>query len=78
VDMVIEALGTMPNRMFLDRAPFIARDKWGIIQVDEHMRTNQPDIFAGGDAISGGATVIRALGEGRIAARSIHEYLSTK
>ncbi|HHH80436.1 MAG TPA: NADPH-dependent glutamate synthase, partial [candidate division Zixibacteria bacterium] len=78
IDMVIEALGTRPNRMFLDRAPFIARDKWGIIQVDEHMRTNQPDIFAGGDAVSGGATVIRALGEGRIAAQSIHEYLTKK
>ena len=78
VDMVIEALGTLPNRLFLDRAPELNRNKWGILQVDENMKTNLDGVYAGGDAISGGATVIRALGEGRIAAKAINEYLKNK
>ncbi len=75
IDMVIEALGTSPNRLFLDRAPMLMRDKHGILIVDENLMTNVPKVFAGGDAISGGATVIRALGEGRIAAKAIEHFL---
>jgi len=51
-------------------------NRWGGILVDDALSTNIEGVFAGGDAISGGATVIQALGEGRKAAKSIHAYLS--
>ena len=75
---VIEALGSRPNRLFLDRAPELERNKWGVLVVDENLNTNISGVSAGGDAISGGATVILALGEGRTAAKSIHDYLSKR
>ncbi len=77
VDTVIEALGTVPNRLFLDRAPEIKRDKKGVIIVDENHMTSVEGTFAGGDAASGAATVIKALGEGKRAAKSIHTYISS-
>jgi glutamate synthase (NADPH/NADH) small chain len=76
VDTVIEALGTVPNRLFLDRAPEIKRDKKGVIIVDDNHMTSVEGTFAGGDAASGAATVIKALGEGKRAAKSIHAYIS--
>jgi len=76
VDTVIEALGTVPNRLFLDRAPEIKRDKNGVIIVDENHMTSVEGTFAGGDAASGAATVIKALGEGKNAAKAIHAYIS--
>jgi len=76
VNTVIEALGTVPNRLFLDRAPEIKRDKKGVIIVDENHMTSVEGTFAGGDAASGAATVIKALGEGKNAAKSIHAYIS--
>jgi glutamate synthase (NADPH/NADH) small chain len=78
VDTVIEALGTVPNRLFLDRAPEIKRDKKGVIIVDENHMTSVEGTFAGGDAASGAATVIKALGEGKNAAKSIHAYISSQ
>ena len=77
VDTVIEALGTVPNRLFLDRAPEIKRDSKGVIIVDENHMTSVEGTFAGGDAASGAATVIKALGEGKRAAKSIHAYISS-
>ena len=77
VDTVIEALGTVPNRLFLDRAPEIKKDKRGVIIVDENHMTSVEGTFAGGDAASGAATVIKALGEGKNAAKSIHAYISS-
>jgi len=74
----VEAIGTLPNRLFLERAEGLEVNKWGGIQVDENMQASIPGVFAGGDSISGGATVIQALGEGRTAAQSIHRYLSGK
>jgi glutamate synthase (NADPH/NADH) small chain len=76
-DTVIEALGTVPNRLFLDRAPDIKRDENGVIIIDENYKTSVEGTFAGGDASSGASTVIKALGDGKMAARSIHAYLST-
>lgn len=76
LDTVIEALGTTPNRLFLKHAPELAVNRWGLIQVDEHLQTNLKGIFAGGDAIRGNSTVIMALGDGRKAADSIHQFLS--
>jgi len=77
-DTVVEAIGTLPNRLFLERAEGLEVNKWGGIQVDENLQASIPGVFAGGDSISGGATVIQALGEGRTAAQSIHRYLSGK
>jgi len=76
LDTVIESLGSRPNRLFLDRAPEIERNRWGVITVEKDLSTNLNGVCAGGDAISGGATVILALGEGRTGAKTIHEYLS--
>jgi glutamate synthase (NADPH/NADH) small chain len=78
LDTVVEALGSMPNRLFLDRAPELTRNKWGILEVDKDLKTSIKGVYAGGDAISGGATVIQALGEGRTAASSIDEYLNKR
>jgi len=77
-DTVVEAIGTLPNRLFLERAEGLEVNKWGGIQVDGNLQARIPGVFAGGDSISGGATVIQALGEGRTAAQSIHRFLSRK
>ena len=77
-DTVIEAIGTLPNRLFLERTKQLEVNRWGGIQVGEGLQTNIPGVFAGGDSISGGATVIQALGEGRKTAESIHKYLIDK
>ena len=74
----VEALGTKPNMLFLSRAPELEVDPWGLIKVDENLKTNVEGVYAGGDAIRGNATVILALGDGRKAAKSIHERLSKK
>ncbi len=77
-DTVVEAIGTLPNRLFLERAEGLEVNRWGGIKVDDDLQASIPGVFAGGDSISGGATVIQALGEGRTAAQSIHGYLSGK
>jgi homotetrameric NADPH-dependent glutamate synthase len=77
LDTVVEAIGTRPNRLFLRTVPELKTTSRGIIEVDENLE-NIGGIYAGGDAISGGATVIQALGEGRKAAKSIHDYLSAQ
>lgn len=78
LDTIIEAIGQKPNRVFLSQVPELETKEWGGIKVDENFATNLDGVFAGGDAISGGATVIRALGEGRNAAESIKDYLENK
>ncbi len=76
LDTVIEALGTRPNRLFLSRAEGLETYPWGGIKVGEDLMTSIDGVFAGGDAVSGAATVIRALGDGRKAAKAIFDYLS--
>lgn len=78
LDTVVEAIGNEPNRLFLDRTPELEAERWGALKVDENLMTNVEGVFAGGDAIRGGATVILALGDGRQAAKSIHEHISKK
>jgi homotetrameric NADPH-dependent glutamate synthase len=77
LDTVVEAIGTRPNRLFLRTVPKLKTTSRGIIEVDEKLR-NIEGVYAGGDAISGGATVIQALGEGRKAAKSIHDYFCAR
>lgn len=76
LDTVVEALGTVPNKLFLKHAPELAVDKWGLIKVDENLQTNLEGVYAGGDAIRGNATVILAMGDGRKAASSIYNKIA--
>ena len=77
-DVFVIAIGQSPNPVLAHTTPDLKTDKWGRISVDPKTRqTSIPGVFAGGDII-GGATVISAMGDGRAAARAIHEYLQQK
>jgi len=78
-DMAIEAIGQGPQKILLQDFPELKLNKWGYIEVDpETCATNVPGVYAGGDIVTGAATVIEAMGAGKIAAKSIHQYLSSK
>lgn len=78
LDVAIIAIGTGANPLVQSTTPDMQTNKWGYIIADEEtLRTTKPGVFAGGDIVSGSATVILAMGAGRTAARSIHEYLTT-
>lgn len=74
-DVVIMALGTSPNPLLRDTTAGLDTDRRGCITADEQGRTSRPGVFAGGDAVTGAATVILAMGAGRKAAKAIDEYL---
>lgn len=74
-DTVIMALGTSPNPLIAQTTDGLGTTKRGCICADESGRTTRPGIFAGGDAVTGAATVILAMGAGRKAAAAIDEYL---
>lgn len=78
VDTVIMSIGTGSNPIIPDSTPDMELNKWGYIVADENGATNKPGVFAGGDIVTGAATVILAAGAGRKAANAIHEYLQTK
>jgi glutamate synthase (NADPH/NADH) small chain len=76
-DTVIYALGTKANPIVTQSTPGLGLTKWGYIVADEATQaTTLPGVFAGGDIVTGAATVILAMGAGRRAARSIAAYLS--
>ena len=77
-DIVVVALGTVANPLLTSATPALKVDKWGNILADEAQATSLPGVFAGGDIVRGGATVILAMGDGKRAAQSIDEYLKTK
>ena len=70
-DMVIVALGTSPNPLITHSFPALKTGARGVIETDENLMTNIENVYAGGDAVTGAATVILAMGAGRKAARSI-------
>ncbi|MBD3214171.1 MAG: NADPH-dependent glutamate synthase [Candidatus Lokiarchaeota archaeon] len=74
-DMVILAIGTRANPLLTKSVPNLKLNNWGYIETDECGRTNIEDVFAGGDIVTGSATVISAMGAGRKAANAIHHYL---
>ncbi len=78
LDVAVIAVGTGANPLVQSTTPDMQTNKWGYIVAEpETLRTTKRGVFAGGDIVSGSATVILAMGAGRSAARSIHEYLST-
>ena len=77
-DNLIVALGTSPNPLIKTTTPGLDTQPWGGIVADANGRTSRPCIFAGGDAVSGAATVILAMGAGRQAAKAIDKELKGK
>ena len=75
-DVIVNALGTLPTPILSSALPGLSIGPEGRIEVTDELATSVPGIFAGGDAVRGGATVILAIKDGRTAARSIHRYLS--
>ena len=76
VDLVIVSVGVSPNPLIPSAVAELEITKKGTILVNDHMQSSIPMLFAGGDIVRGGATVILAMSDGRKAAKSMHEYLS--
>ena len=76
VDCVIMALGTSPNPLIKNTTPGLEVNRKGCIVVNEDGLTSHPSVYAGGDAVTGAATVILAMGAGKLGAKSIDEQLS--
>ncbi len=70
-DLAIVAVGTRSNPILLEATPELKCNKWGYIEVNENGETSIPNVFAGGDIVTGAATVILAMGAGRTAAKEI-------
>jgi glutamate synthase (NADPH/NADH) small chain len=78
VDVLIPAIGQGPNPLLTSVTPDLTLNKWGNIVADEETgKTSKKAVFAGGDIVTGAATVILAMGAGKKAARAIDEYLRT-
>ena len=76
---MLVSVGVSPNPLIPNSIKGLQVSKWGTIIVNqETMRSDIPDLYAGGDIVRGGATVILAMGDGRRAAASMHQALSEK
>jgi glutamate synthase (NADPH) small chain len=76
VDMVVYALGTSANPIISQSTPGLKVNRWGYIEIDEKTQMSSvPGVFAGGDIVTGSATVILAMGAGRRAARGMLQYM---
>ena len=79
VDTVIMSLGTSPNPLISSTTEGLEINKWKCIVADEESgKTSKEGVYAGGDAVTGAATVILAMGAGKAAAKGIDEYLRDK
>ncbi len=76
VDIVVVSIGVSPNPLVPSSVSGLDVSRWGTIVVNDGMQSSIPTIFAGGDIVRGGATVILAMGDGRKAAASMHEFLN--
>ncbi len=77
-DVVVVAIGTRANPLLTGTFPQLKLNKWGNIETDDNHMTSVPGVFAGGDIVRGGATVILAMGDGKGAAHGIDEHLRKK
>ncbi|MDT2738783.1 NADPH-dependent glutamate synthase [Enterococcus canintestini] len=78
-DTAIEAIGQGSNRVLLDTFPALQLNRWGYIDADVKTgETNIPGVFAGGDIVTGAATVILAMGAGKVAATQIDSYIQNQ
>ena len=77
-DTVIMSLGTSPNPLIAKTTAGLETTRRGCLVADENGATTRPGVFAGGDAVTGAATVILAMGAGRKAAAAIHEYIQSR
>lgn len=75
VDVVVVSVGVSPNPLIPQSVEGLQISRWGTIEVNDNMQSSIPMIFAGGDIVRGGATVILAMGDGRKAAAAMDEYL---
>ncbi len=79
VDTVVVSVGVSPNPLIPASLPNLKMTDWGTIVVDQDtMQSSIPELFAGGDIVRGGATVILAMGDGRKAAAGMHKYIQEK
>ena len=79
LDTVIMSLGTSPNPLISSTTEGLEVNRWKCIVADEETgKTTKEGVYAGGDAVTGAATVILAMGAGKAGAKGIHEYLSNK
>ena len=78
IDAVIMSIGTSPNPLIKDTTEGLDTERWGGIKTDEHGLTSRIAVYAGGDAVTGAATVILAMGAGKTAAEAINEYIMNK
>lgn len=78
VDTVVMAIGQGPHPLVLKATPGLELNRWGNIVADEEGRTSRTGVFAGGDIVTGAATVILAMGAGKQAAKAIDAYLQNK
>jgi glutamate synthase (NADPH/NADH) small chain len=77
VDLVVVSIGNSPNPLITQATPELEVGKWGNVEVDwDTMATSMEGVYAGGDIVRGGATVILAMGDARVAAGAMHKYLS--
>jgi glutamate synthase (NADPH/NADH) small chain len=79
LDTVIMSLGTKSNPILSQTTPDLKVNKWGYIVTDEKTgATSKPGVYAGGDIVTGAATVIQAMGAGKCAARAMHDHIQSK
>ncbi|TDP27105.1 NADPH-dependent glutamate synthase [Halanaerobium congolense] len=78
LDTVVIAIGQNPNPMLTSNTKDIETKSWGGIKVDENQQTSREGVYAGGDVVTGAATVIKAMGAGKTAAENIKNYLLNK
>ena len=79
VDTVIMSLGTSPNPLIRSTTPGLETNRHGcIVTAGDDGKTSREGVYAGGDAVTGAATVIKAMGAGKAAAKAIDEYIQNK
>jgi glutamate synthase (NADPH/NADH) small chain len=77
VDTIVIAIGQSPNPLIPQTTSDLEISRWGTIEADEVGATSRKGVYAGGDIVTGAATVILAMGAGKVAARAMDEYLKT-